>query len=152
MALTDTGTILVISPAGTAAGDTPVLNDYSARGITQTLNLLPGNQRRTINGELVDLTPERFRKYISTITCKDQTIPALDGAYNGQTVTVDCALELSYPTSGGAATRAVVPGSSRTAGTSTFYRPRLTMIVTNIQTDLAEWDGDISWQIDLAEV
>lgn len=149
MALDDTGTILVISPS--TGEDTPVLAPYSARGLTQSLDLLPGNQRRTINGELIDLTPVQFRKYVSTITCTDQETPALDGAYVGQIVTVDCVKRLKYP-SGGSPQRAVVSGSSVTADGFVSYRPQLLMMVKNINDSLAEWDADETWTIDLEEV
>lgn len=153
MALADTGTLLEIIPI--APNLTPALTPYSARGLTESFGRLPGNQRRTINGELIDLTPEQFRKYTLSVSCTDQETPALDDAYIGQTVTVRCASEFSYPV-GGSAQRTVVSGSSRTPGGTggdfTFYRPELTMMVLDIKTSFAEWPADKTFQIDLEEV
>lgn len=152
MAIDDTGTELVITPSGgTAAGDTPVLAPFSARGLTQSLERLPGIQRRTINGELIDLTPSWNRKYKSTITCTDTTIPALDGAYIGQTVTVDCTHRLTYPT-GGSPEKTVVSGSEEIEGAFVSYRPQLEMIVTDIRSSFDEAPHEYAWQCDLAEV
>lgn len=154
MPLDTTGTLLVITPvANTAGGVSPELTPYSARGLTQSLEpIASGNQRRTINGELIDLTPEQFRKYQSTITCTDQVTPALDGAYLGQTVTVECVAELAFRTIGGSASRPIVSGSARIDGDFTFYRPELTMIVKSIQLAHEEWNASYAWQIDLEEV
>jgi hypothetical protein len=44
--------------------------------------------RRTINGELHDLSLPQFRKYRSTISCTDKSIPAIDGVFPGTEVTV----------------------------------------------------------------
>lgn len=126
---------------------------YSARGLEQTL--VPIDQAislaRTVNGELVDLSSSAFRKYRSTINGNDQQVPAVDGVWPGAQVTVDCIVELAYPT-GGVAQRTVVPGSSRTANGFTFYRPRLTMLVTGFDVRLDEWDAVVGWSMDLEEV
>lgn len=150
MPLPPSGTLLVIAPAqGSGA---PRLPPFSARGLTQTLELIDtAPPRRTINGALDGETPEAFRKYRSTITCTDLRTPALDGAYRGQAVTVDCVAELSYP-AGGDPSRTAVPDSERAEGDFVFYRPRLQMLVTDIRVSLAEWDAEYSWQIDLEEI
>ena len=51
---------------------------YSARGASQTLEPIQASQqlRRTINGELIDISRAEFRKYRSTISCADQLPPA----------------------------------------------------------------------------
>jgi hypothetical protein len=150
MPLPASGTLLVIAPA--QASGAPSLPPYSARGLTQTLELIDtAPPRRTINGELDGETPAAFRKYRSTITCEDLRAPALDGAYRGQAVVVDCVAELSYP-SGGSAGRPVVPDSERTEGGFVFYRPRLQMRVIDIRVSYSEWDAEYSWQIDLEEI
>jgi hypothetical protein len=133
---------------------TGLITPYSARGLRQTLVPIrqSGNIRRTVNGELVDLSIDLFQKYASTITCNDQRVPALDGVWPGMELTVDCVAELSYPTSGGSAGRTVVSGSSRTEGAFTFYRPRLTMLVVDYQTILDEYRVDVGWTLDLEEV
>ena len=52
---------------------------YSARGASQTLEPIASSQqlRRTINGELIDISRAEFRKYRSTISCVDQQPPAV---------------------------------------------------------------------------
>ena len=52
---------------------------YSARGASQTLEPIQASQqlRRTINGELIDISRAEFRKYRSTISCVDQQPPAV---------------------------------------------------------------------------
>ncbi len=127
---------------------------FSARGLSQQLSPLEqmSNQRRTINGTLIDLAASQFQKYISSISGNDQQSPAFDGNWPGKIVTVDCIVELAYPTSGGSPAKPVVPGSSRVEGDFTFYRPRLTMIIASYQTTLDEWGAIVGWQLDLEEV
>jgi hypothetical protein len=131
---------------------------YSARGISQTLEPIDAaaQLRRSINGTLVDLSDAAFRKYRSTITCTDQQHPALSGVWPGQVLTVDCVAELSYLTATGSASRPLADTTddpaTRTEGSFTFYRPRLTMMVTGFRTEFAEWQADVSWTLDLEEV
>jgi hypothetical protein len=138
-------TLLVI----TGMGVTP----FSARGLTQTLEPISAaaSPRRTINGVARDVSMSQFHKYRSAITCRDQSVPAVDGVWPGTVVTVDCVAELSYLTSGGVAQRPVVPGSSRVVGDFTFYRPRLTMIVEAFDESVAEWDAEVAWRLVLEE-
>jgi hypothetical protein len=144
--MSDEDTLLVLSGMGVAP--------YSARGLTQTLEPIgaAGSMRRTINGELIDLSASQFRKYRSTITCSDMEAPALDGIWPGQVLTVDCVASLSYVTSGGSAERAVVPGSLKTNGSFTAYRPRLAMRVINHSEDVDEWGAVVGWTLELEEV
>lgn len=139
-------TLLVLSSLGMPL--------YAARGLTQTLEPIDAafDLRRDINGALVDISSSIFRKYKSTITCKDFNAPPLDGLYIGQSVTVDCVAELCYATSGGSAARTPVTNSSRTLGDYTFYRPQLSMYVTGFSTSTDEWNADVAWQLDLEEV
>ncbi|RWC29850.1 MAG: hypothetical protein EOS70_23465 [Mesorhizobium sp.] len=131
---------------------------YSARGITQTLEPADGAAQlaRTVNGEMIDLSDNAFRKYKSNISCSDFQQPALAGIWPGQILTVDCVVELSYLTSGGSPEREVAgttaDPATRTEGSFTFYRPRLTMMVTGYRTSFAEWDADVAWSLDLEEV
>lgn len=127
---------------------------YSARGLDQSLEPIGASHvmRRTINGILVDLSVDKFRKYTSKISCSDVESPALDGIFPGQVLDVDCVSELVYPTSGGTPTRTVVAGSARTVGGYTVYRPRLTMMVTGVQQSRAEYARTVSWELDLEEV
>lgn len=127
---------------------------FSARGLTQTLQHIDAAafSRRTINGNLHDLSAAQFRKFKSTINCNDQQAPALNGIWPGQQLTVDCVAELSYLTGSGSPARPVVPGSSRTDGEFTFYRPRLIMRVTGFTTSKDEYGAVTSWSMDLEEI
>jgi hypothetical protein len=137
-------TLLVLSPQG--------VPPYSARGLSQTLEPIDAakSQRRTVNGNLLDLSLSVFQKYRSAITCEDQTSPAFDAVPVGATVVVDCVAELAYLTAGGAPARTVV--ASRTEGAFTFYRPRLTMLVTGKQQETNEWGAAVSWTLELEEI
>lgn len=127
---------------------------YSVRGATQTLQPIDAAQqlRRTINGTLIDVSRAAFRKYRSTISCTDQQPPAVDGVWPGQVVTVGCISELSYKTAGGAPSRSVVSGSSRTEGDYTFYRPQLIMRVVSFSQDTDAYGASVSWSLELEEV
>lgn len=132
---------------------TGLITPFSARGLRQSLEPIgqASSLRRTVNGALVDLSVPALRKYASTITCEDQSVPALDGVWPGAEVTVDCVVELSYVTASGTADRTAVPGSTRTAGAFSFYRPRLTMKVVEYQTQVDEWNAVIGWTLRLEE-
>jgi len=127
---------------------------YSTRGASQTLEPIEAARqlRRTINGALIDVSRPEFRKYRSTISCADQQPPAIDGVWPGQILSVGCISELSYRTSGGAPARSVVPGSSRTEGDYTLYRPSLTMRVVSFSQDTDEYGATVSWSLELEEV
>src|SRR5262245_14302245 len=137
-------TLLVLSPEG--------VPPYSARGITQTLTPIDAAKslRRTVNGNLTDLSLDVFRKYASTISCDDQEPPSLDALPIGAVVVVDCVAELAYLTAGGSPARTVV--ASRTSGAHTLYRPRLTMMVTGKSQETNEWGAAVSWSLELEEV
>ncbi len=125
---------------------------YSARGLTQTLEPIDqaANVQRTINGELIDLSRVEFRKYKSTISGTDQRPPSCDGVWPGRQVVVDCIEELAYP-EGATPQRMVVDGSSYSEAGFTFYRPRLTMVVTDFKLSLDEYGAQIAWSMDLEE-
>ena len=139
-------TLLVLSGIG--------VPDYSARGLTQTLEPIEASAslRRTVNGALKDLSYAQFRKYKSTISCQDQEPPAVDGVWPGHVVTVDCVAELSFLTSGGSPARPVVSGSERVEGDFTFYRPQLEMLVTGFSMSRDEYGAAVSWQLQLEEI
>lgn len=138
-------TLLVISGEG--------LPSYASRGLVQTLEPIDAakNLRRTVNGSLIDLSLSQFRKYRSEISCSDGDSPAFDALDIGDTVTVDCVEELAYLTAGGSPSRTVVPGSSRVSGDHTFYRPRLTMVVTGKSQERDEYGARESWTMELEE-
>lgn len=127
---------------------------YSARGLKQTLAPLDqaSQNKRTINGDLKDLSFDGFRKYKSTITGADQEPPAIDGIWPGLQVTVNCIYELSYKTSGGSPQRTVVAGSSHTSDVFTFYRPQLVMRIMSFSCERDEYGAAVSWSMDLEEV
>jgi len=142
-------TILTISSFGNML--------YQARGLTQTLSVIgeATQQDRTINGTLVDLSVAQFRKYSSKITSpSDTNAPPLDGVFPGMIVTVQCAVGLSYLTSGGNGPnhRTPVSGSVYTEGAYTFYRPELTMMVKTVETQFDEWKNVVGWTLELEEV
>jgi hypothetical protein len=126
---------------------------YSSRGIRQTLSPIAAAavMRRTINGELKDVSDSAFRKYASSISCRDQQHPAINGVWPGQQVVVDCVCELAYHTATGSTDRTAVPSSSRVEGDFTFYRPRLTMRVNSFSIDTDEYGAQIGWTLDLEE-
>jgi hypothetical protein len=149
-----TGTLLTITPLSGASS--LQLTPYSARGLTQTYEVLRAEGenawlRRDVNAVLQSLVDTRFRKYRTTVTCTDGETPCLDDAWIGQEVSIDCAFEFSYPTSGTPA-RPVVSGSSRTQGDFTYYRPTLTCLCKDIRVaGFQEYRASYSWQIDFEE-
>jgi hypothetical protein len=127
---------------------------YSARGLHQTYAPIQQalQTKRTVNGVLKDVSSTQFQKYASTISGADQQPPACDGVWPGRLITVDCLFYLSYKTAGGSPSRTEVPGSSYVEGDFTFYRPRLTMLVTAFSSDEDEWNAEITWSMQLEEV
>lgn len=127
---------------------------YSARGLSQTLEPIEGSQqyRRTINGALIDISSDKFRKYTSKISCTDVETPALDGIFPGQILQVDCVCELVYKTATESPSRTVVAGSLRVVGDYTIYRPRLLMMVTSFEQEISEYERAVDWTLELEEV
>lgn len=146
---TNSDTLLIISSFGNML--------YQARGLSQTLTVIgeATQLERTINGDLIDISAAQFRKYASKITSpSDVNAPPLDGVFPGMLVTVQCAVSLSYLTSGGNGPhhRTVVSGSLYTDGAYTFYRPELSMRVRTVETHFDEWKNIVGWTLDLEEV
>jgi hypothetical protein len=127
---------------------------YSARGLTQTLAPIAqaAQLKRTVNGNLKDVSFDGFKKYQSTVSGDDQEPPAVDGVWPGLEVVVDCIEELSYRTVGGSPERAVVEGSSRVSGNYTIYRPRLSMRIVGFTMSKNEYDATINWSMELEEI
>jgi hypothetical protein len=125
---------------------------YSARGLNQTLEPIEASVHveRTINGGLLDLSHEQFRKYKSTITGSDQQPPAVDGVWPGQLVTVDCVVELAYPEYA-SPQRTAVPTSERSESGWNFYRPRLEMVIVGFAVDRDEYGAQVGWSMNLEE-
>lgn len=151
-----------LSPEGVLPGGADTLVtisglqfQYSARGLTQTLEVIPESkqQARTVNAVLVDVSNPAFRKYLSKITCTDVDAPPLDNLWPGMQVAVQCAVELSYVTGNpGSPFKPVVSGSQYTNGHLHFYRPELVMMVVDVKRTLDEWKRDNGWELDLEEV
>jgi hypothetical protein len=141
-------TVLMLSAIGVPS--------YSARGLSQTLEPIDAakQQRRTVNGTLMDLSYNQFHKFKSTITGNDQDPPALDAVMPGKVLTIDCITELCYDvTTPGTPSRPAVYGSERTEQYPfIFYRPQLDMMVTGFQIDRDEWGAQVSWTLNLEEV
>lgn len=129
---------------------------YQARGLTQTLEPIKESMqlRRTINGLLVDISNPVFRKYRSEISCSDVDAPPLDGLWPGMEVSLGCAATLCYLTgNSGSPFKPMVSGSDYEQGDFTFYRPLLTMRVTDInRNSFDEWKSTYQWSITLEEV
>lgn len=145
MGLLDSGTILELTGIG--------IPYYSARGLHQTLTSIKeaSDTERDINGALVNLANPQFEKYMSKITCTDQTAPRMDGIWPGAEVTVSCCAELVYPV-GNSPQREEVSGSSYTLNGFVFYRPILIMMVMGISNSFDEWGAENQWSIDLEEI
>lgn len=141
-----TDTILTVTGVGLAP--------WSSRGATMTLEPIEQSKqsKRTINGELRDVSLPIFQKYHATVSCSDINSPAFDKNWPGKSLTVDCIPELSYLTSGGSPGRTIVTSSSRTDGAYTFYRPRLTMFLTSWNVQRDEWGAVTGWNMELEEV
>lgn len=139
-------TLLVITGMG--------VPPYSARGLTQTFQPIEnsGHLERSVNGPFIDFSNPAFKKYASKITCTDQDAPALSGIWIGALVTVQCVFEFSFLTANPSAQeRPAVPGSTRTEGDFTFYRPQLEMVVMNFNASGEEYEALIRWELDLEE-
>ena len=140
-----TDTLLVLTGIG--------IPEFSARGLREDRHSIgAGNLRRTVNGESVDVTDPVFQKYRLTITSSDQEPPAFDGVWKGTEVTVDTLTPLAYVTAGGSPARPVVPGSSYVNGLFTAYRPRLVMLVVDLDVSREEWAAGTPWTLELEEV
>ncbi|KQU77698.1 hypothetical protein ASD12_18025 [Mesorhizobium sp. Root102] len=130
---------------------------YSARGITEDFTLDGDAQlARTVNNVLIDLSAGEEEKFRLTITCTDQQMPALDGVRRGMDLTVDCATEFVYMTTGGSPSRPAASTTddpaTRSEGAFTLYRPRLTMMVAGYRLGFDEWGAACNWSLDLIEV
>ena len=146
------GTLLVLSPL--SGLESMQLTPYSARGLTQTYEVFNGGGswlRRDVNGILRSIADTRFRKYKTTVSCKDGETPCLDNGWIGIICDVSCVFEFSFPV-GGFPARPVVAGSERTVGNVTYYRPMLTCMVEEIRAALPEYPALYDWQIDLQEI
>ena len=126
---------------------------YSARGCTQTYTAIPAAKvlRRTINGDLVDVSYSQFDKYSTEVTCKDMAAPALDGIWPGRELTVHCIAEL-VASPGQPITRNAVSGSTYVdANGFTHYRPILVCRAIEYQVGAEDWTASVNWKLQLEE-
>jgi hypothetical protein len=150
MPLPDTGTLLVITPL--SGSDAFELVPFSALGVTQTLEPIDqsGNLHRSINGAMINLTSTQFRKYHTSITCKNVNAPVLDKAWQGMIVTMECAAKL-WMRNGDTVSRPEVSGSGEVVGHFYSYRPILTVMITQIKHSHDEWNADYAWALEAEE-
>lgn len=129
---------------------------YSTRAATQSLEPIgqaAANIYRDVNGVLRTVGgTTSFQKYRSAISGSDMRPIAVNGVWPGKLVTVQCITTLAYLTDTEAPARAVVPGSSFVEGDWTFYRPQLAMMVLSYSLEEAEYEGAVSWSMELEEV
>jgi hypothetical protein len=128
---------------------------YSARGLQQSIAPIDQatSMKRTVNGSLKDISFSGFRKYKTTISGTDQRPPNFDGKWPGLEVIVDCIAELSFtPDEGETMQREAVPGSVRTEGAHTVYRPRLTVRLVSLSINQDEYGAQIDWSLDAEEI
>ena len=138
------------------------LPPYAALGLTQSWEPIggQGNVRRTINGDLVDLSDPAFYKFHSSVQCKHFQSPSFNDVHVGQLVTVNCVFELSYliPTPededpvGEGAMYPIVAGSIRDRDGFRFYRPAIPMMVIGFAIDRDEFGAQTGWSLELEEV
>lgn len=150
MALDDTGTIMTLTPQSGAIG--PVLAPYSSRALSQSLDIIDNQApRRCINGHLRKLAQPQFRKFKSTIRGNDVEFPALEGAWDGIIVEVNCLAERKRPV-GAPAERPM--WQEKTVGGFTIGNPTLLMMILpgGVRTTLDEWGRIASWEIDFEEI
>jgi hypothetical protein len=129
-----------------------LVSPYSARGLVQTWEFIDGVFARTINMQLISLSPPGSAKIKTTITGKDQDPPAIDTMKPGTQLTVDCIFELGFITGVGTAIRPVVPFSSRLSGAWTYYRPQLVCMFVKFSASQDEYGAETSWTLELEEI
>lgn len=114
------------------------LGDYSARGLTMTLEPIAqaAAMRRNMNGELMDLSLPQFRKYRASVSCSDVESPIfVPDVWPGKLVLVRC---VPYLGTGD------LDDSTDQLG--------LVMRVVTWSAQRNEWGAVSSWSLDLEEV
>lgn len=115
------------------------LGDYAARGLTMSLTQIDAakRMRRTINGELKDVSRAQFKKYAVTIQCSDhESLPFVETPV-GTRATVLCLPHLG------------------TSGADTDGEPvtrTLEMMIADWQVQRDEWNAQTGWSLALLEV
>ena len=167
-------TILVLGDLEIPAG--------AGRGITQTLQFIDnGDVRRTVNGNLRDLTRTENRKFESQVSITDQATPAMSELFKGQILLVEFITKLRHNVFPPSTTATLIrdPVVSSVLGRDsactpitptivggvgnrdiTFatpvvmveFRPILNMMVLASSLNTDEYAAEESWVIDLEEV
>lgn len=159
-------------------GKGKVIPPFSTRECIQTLiPISHGSLRRTINGNLVYVGYKGYRKFHSTIACKDKIPPGFEGLWKGDLVKVGCiqALTQTVPkkTSKLQLERealslhlydtttkrwSVKQGSDRWIslppefpGGFITYTPLLLMMVKTYHLEVDEWGLTVGWKLELEE-
>ena len=151
---------------------------FSTRECIQTLTPVShGSLRRTINGALVHVGYKGYRKFHSTIACKDKVPPAFEGLWKGDLLKVGCiqALTLAVPEKASTVqlerealflhlydiTTKRWPAKQETdrwislpsdfpGGFITYY-PILLMMVKTYHLETDEWGVTVGWRLELEE-
>lgn len=115
------------------------LGDYAARGLAMSLAQIDAakRMRRTINGELKDVSRAQFQKYQASIQCSDHDSPPLTDAPAGTIVNVVCLPDMG------------------TTGDDTSGDPvrlELEMMIVDWQVERDEWNAQTGWSLVLVEV
>lgn len=114
-------------------------SDAAVRDLTMTLEPIAAaiQQKRTINGELVDVSQSQFHgKYRAVISCRDQESPHFDGVLPGTIVQVTCIKDLGL-------------------GRDSDGLPQqlsLSMMVGGWGINTEEWKASVGWQLPLESV
>lgn len=150
---------------------------YSLRGCVQ--EIMPAQKshafKRTINGELVHLKENMDQKYISKISCTDESFPGISHLCQGNIVHIHSIISFSQPLVNGRCLLSRPPVlesivvKDRSGKSITFdreesvlsvnaeegtvsYRPILTMCITHFAYRFDEWENKAGWCIELEEV
>lgn len=113
--------------------------DAAIRDLTMTLEPIAQatQQRRTINGELVDVSQSQFHgKYRVMISCRDMETPHFDGVLPGTIVQVTCIRDL---------------GIARNSDGEPDQL-ELEMMVGGWGISTEEWKASVAWQLPLESV
>ena len=154
----------------------------SARNCTQIISPIPnGEFQKTVNGESVFLKSNELKKYKSTIMCKDVNIPIIDKIWIGSQINVGCIQNLWQSIEPGKTEVILIrPPVKDSVGVLNeegqeipfelesdnkvkivktyeekifvYFRPWLTMQVTNFQLETDEWGMSGGWKLELEEV
>lgn len=96
-----------------------------------------GRLQRDVNGTLVDLSLQQFRKYRATVSCTDQEAPILTGVWSGKVVDVTFLPEM---------------GINEGSTGDTAGEIQLSMMVVSWTINRDEPECETQWEIELEEI